>query len=348
MSSDAQARPTLETVAQIASVSRQTVSNVLNAPHLVRPETLDRVRAVIDELGYRPHRAARTLRTRRSHLIAARMHAPVDGISGAVLDVFIHALTTRAQERDYRVLLFAANEDQQEIAEYDELLSDHDLDAFVLTATHLGDARIAWLAEHGAAFVTFGRPWGADGGENAATHCWVDVDGAAGTYDATRHLIRNGHRRIAFLGWPEGSGVGDDRRSGWLRACREAGLDVSGLTRNVLDDLPAGRAAGAELMDGAQPPTAIVCVSDSLALGVWTEITARGLTPGRDLAVIGFDDSPTAAVIGLSSVAQPMDEVARACLDQLEQVLAAKDAGIAPPVPAPVLRPPSLVVRASS
>ncbi len=348
VSSDAQARPTLETVARIASVSRQTVSNVLNAPHLVRPETLDRVRAVIDELGYRPHRAARTLRTRRSHLIAVRMHAPVDGISGAVLDVFIHALTTRAQERDYRVLLFAADEDRQEIAEYDELLGDHDLDAFVLTATHLGDERITWLAERGAAFVTFGRPWGAEnGGEHTARHCWVDVDGAAGVYDATRHLIRRGHRRIAFLGWPEGSGVGDDRRSGWLRACREAGLDTA-LTRNAIEDLPAGRAAGAELMDAADPPTAIVCVSDSLALGVWTEITARGKTPGRDLAVIGFDDSPTAAVIGLSSVAQPMDDVARACLDQIEQVLAAQDAGATAPVPAPILLAPSLVVRASS
>jgi len=345
---EAPSRPTLETVARVASVSRQTVSNALNAPHLVRPETLDRVRAVIDQLGYRPHRAARTLRTRRSHLIAARMHAPADGIGGAVLDAFIHALTLRAQERDYRVMLFAANEDQPETAEYDELLGDHDLDAFVLTGTHLGDERTAWLAARGAAFVTFGRPWGAESDEGAARHGWVDVDGAAGTYDATRHLIRQGHRRIAFLGWPEGSGVGDDRRSGWLRACREANLAVSGLTRSVLDSLPTGRAAGAELLDAADPPTAIVCVSDSLALGVWTEITARGLIPGRDAAVVGFDDSPTAAVIGMSSVAQPVDDVARACLDQLEQVLAAQDAGAPRPVPAPVLLPPSLVVRASS
>ncbi len=346
MSSDAQARPTLETVARAASVSRQTVSNVLNAPHLVRPETLDRVRAVIDELGYRPHQAARTLRTRRSHLIAARMQSPADGISGAVLDVFIHALTQRAQQRDYRIMLFAADEDRQEMAEYDALLNDHDLDAFVLTSTHLGDERVSWLTRRGAAFVTFGRPWGAEGGNGA--HFWVDVDGATGTYNATRHLIERGHRRIAFLGWPEGSGVGDDRYSGWLRACQAAGLDTANVARCALDALPDGRAAGAALLDAADPPTGIVCVSDSLALGVWTEITARGLTPGRDVAVVGFDDSPTAAVIGLSSVAQPMNGVARACLDLLEQILAAKDAGEPPPAPVSVLLPPFLVIRASS
>jgi DNA-binding LacI/PurR family transcriptional regulator len=334
-------RPTLESVARAASVSRQTVSNVLNAPHLVRPETLERVRAVIDEQGYRPHQAARTLRTRRSHLIAAPMHAPIDGIGGAVLDSFIHALTLRAQDLSYRVMLFTASEDKTEIATYDELLSDHNLDAFVLTGTHVGDERTAWLSERGATFITFGRPWG-----TTAHHGWVDVDGAAGMYDATRHLIGRGHRRIAFVGWPQGSGVGDDRRSGWQRACDESGLDTAGLSRTVLDSLPTGRAAGAQLMDSADPPTALVCVSDSLALGVWTEITARGRTPGRDVAVVGFDDSPTASVIGLSSVAQPVDDVARACLRLMEQVIEEEEPTGQPP--APVLLTPSLVVRGTS
>lgn len=336
-------RPSLETVAERASVSRQTVSNALNAPHMVKPETLARVRAAIEETGYRPHRAARTLRTRRSHLIAARMHAPADGIGGAVLDSFLHALTTRAEARDYRVLLYTAEDDAREISAYDQLLGDYDLDAFVLTGTHQDDERIQWLLSHGAPFVTFGRPWGAEPG-----HDWVDVDGAAGVYDATRHLIRRGHRRIAFVGWPEGSGVGDDRRSGYARACAEERLDVSGLTRSVIDSLATGRAAGAQLLDLASPPTALVCVSDSLALGVWTEITARGRTPGADVAVVGFDDTPTAAVIGMSSIAQPVAAIADASLDLLTHML---DGGPQAPgleSPGRVLLPPSLVVRASS
>ena len=335
------ARASLETVAERAGVSRQTVSNVLNSPHLVRPETIARVRTAIEETGYRPHRAARTLRSGRSHLIAARMNAPVDGINGAVLDSFLHALTSRAEQRGYRVLLYTARDDAQEIAAYDELLGDFDLDAFVLADTHQHDERTTWLAEYGAPFVTFGRPWGV-----AAAHGWVDVDGAAGVYDATRHLIRRGHRRIGFVGWPEGSGVGDDRRSGYLTACAEENLSTSGLTRAVIDSLATGRAAGAELLNLPAPPTALVCVSDSLALGVWTEITARGLTPGTDVAVIGFDDTPTASVIGMSSVAQPVGAIADASLDLLTQALDGADAG--DPVTRQLLLPPSLVVRASS
>jgi DNA-binding LacI/PurR family transcriptional regulator len=333
-------RPSIETVAERAGVSRQTVSNVLNSPHLVRAETMARVRAAIEETGYRPHRAARTLRTRRSQLIAARMHAPSDGIGGDVLDAFLHALTSRAEQRDYRILLYTAVDDAEETDAYDELLRDHDLDAFVLTGTHRDDARTEWLARHNAPFVTFGRPWGAE-----AEHGWVDVDGAAGVYDATRHLIRRGHRRIGFIGWPEGSGVGDDRRSGYLSACAEDGLDTKGLTRAVVDSLGTGRVAGSELLNLTSPPTALVCVSDSLALGVWTEITARGLTPGRDVAVIGFDDTPTASVIGMSSIAQPVGDIAAACLDLLTEAL---DGAPGAAAAKQLLLPPSLVVRASS
>jgi DNA-binding LacI/PurR family transcriptional regulator len=333
-------RPTLESVARQAEVSRQTVSNVLNAPHLVRPDTLERVRAVIAEVGYRPHRAARTLRTRRSNLLAVPMQpAPVAGAD--VLDRFLHALTVETQARGNQVLLFAAADDDAEIAIYDELINDHDVDAFVLTATHINDRRTAWLAERNTPFVTFGRPWGA-----TARHGWVDVDGAAGCAAATQLLIERGHRRIAFLGWPDGSGVGDDRRSGYRRACQAAGLSTEGLERSVVGEVEFGRSAAADLLDSADSPTAIVCVSDTLALGVWTELTARRLIPGRDVAVIGFDNSMTASVLGVASVAQPLEDAAVACTAMVDAVLSTTEP--APHPPEPVLLKPHLVLRASS
>lgn len=332
-------RPTLETVAEAAAVSRQTVSNVLNAPHLVRPATRERVEAVIAETGYRPVKAAQTLRTRRSHLIAAGIPAPAEG--SELLDRFLHALTDQAQRRGYRLLLFTAAGDSAEIGTYDALLSEHDLDAFVLTGTHTGDSRTTWLARHKVPFVTFGRPWGA-----AARHSWVDVDGAAGLRAATEHLIAAGHRRIALLGWPDGSGVGDDRRSGWQQACAAAGLDTAGLVCQVTENLADGRTACAALLDSPRPPTAFACVSDTVALGAWTELTARGLVPGKDAAVTGFDDSAAAVVTGLTSVAQPVGDVAAACLDSLQRLLAARD-GRARPHDRILLKP-RLVVRSSA
>ncbi|HEY0217647.1 MAG TPA: LacI family DNA-binding transcriptional regulator [Cellulomonas sp.] len=323
---DTTTRPTLESVAQRAGVSRQTVSNVLNSPHLVRPGTTDRVRAAIEELGYRPSAAARQLRTGRSRVVGLRLEPVRDGINGAVLDRFLHTLTESAQARGYRVMLFTAPDDEHEIAQYSELLDTADLDAFVLTSTHRADARAAWLAEREVPFVTFGRPWdrpdpeartaGAAGATGTADdHPWVDVDGAAGTRAAVAHLRGLGHERIAYLGWPDGSDVGEDRASGWAAAMVDAGHDA-GLLRRLHARVPDGVAAGAQaiervLADAA--PTAVVCASDSLALGALT-VGRNRATP---LAVVGFDDTPVAAAVGLTSVAQPLTEAAHRALDLL-------------------------------
>ena len=100
--------PTVEDVAVAAGVSRQTVSNVLNTPHIVREETRERVRTAIADLGYRPSAAARHLRTRRSSTIGIHLDPYAGGISGVVLDRFVHALTERAGDRGMRIQLYAA------------------------------------------------------------------------------------------------------------------------------------------------------------------------------------------------------------------------------------------------
>ena len=350
-------RPTLQTVAERASVSRQTVSNVLNSPHLVRPETIERVQSVIDELGYRPLGAARQLRTRRSQVIGLRLQPSADGINGAVLDRFLHAFTEQAQLRGYHVMLFTAADDHGEIAQYAELLDTLELDAFVLTSTHHGDPRTHWLAERDVPFVTFGRPWDQHGADVAVRdHAWVDVNGSAGTRAAVEHLQSLGHERIAFLGWPTGSDTGDDRRLGWHRAMRSAGApehELDALDVGVPDGVANGAEAAQRLLELISP-TAFVCASDSLALGAFA---ATRRAPGEDRppggvpAVIGFDDTPVARAVGLSSVAQPLTEAAGQALALLlAQFSANRGSAGAPAVASDhhVLLNPSLVVRASS
>ncbi|MEV1328986.1 substrate-binding domain-containing protein [Micromonospora costi] len=322
---------TIATVARHARVSRQTVSNVLNAPHIVREETRQRVQEAISTLGYRASQAARQMRTGRSRLIAVRIEPTRDGINGSVLDRFLHGLTETAEAAGYRTMLYTASDTEREITTYDDLLSAYDLDGFVLTGTDHGDPRTAWLADRGVAFVTFGRPW-----DDPAAHPWVDVDGAAGTAQATDHLLAHGHRRIGFLGWPAGSGVGDDRRSGWRTALRAAGVDPTGLDRETEDGIAEGERSMRDLLAGAEPPTAVVCASDSLALGALQAVRAAGVAA----AVVGFDDTPVAAAIGLTSVSQPLGEAAARCVDLLTAVLDGHQQ-----TPAPVLLQPSLVRR---
>jgi DNA-binding LacI/PurR family transcriptional regulator len=310
-------KATIATVARQAQVSRQTVSNVLNAPHLVREETRDRVLEAIDALGYRANQAARQMRTGRSRLVAVRIEPTRDGINGSVLDRFMHSLTETAAGAGYRVVLYTASGDDDEIGTYEELLASHQLDGFVLTSTHRGDTRTAWLRAHDVPFVTFGRPWGSgpdardDGG--AHTHPWVDVDGAAGTAAATRYLLAAGHRRIGFLGWPQGSGVGDDRRAGWRDALHAAG--PNDLTTATPDGIDEGARAAGELLARRDPPTALVCASDSLALGARRAV-------GRDMPVTGFDDTPVAEAVGLTSVSQPLTQAAAECMNLLARLLA--------------------------
>ncbi|MFE9919916.1 LacI family DNA-binding transcriptional regulator [Micromonospora sp. NPDC005553] len=321
---------TIATVARHARVSRQTVSNVLNSPHIVRQETRQRVQDAIDALGYRANQAARQMRTGRSRLIAARIDPTRDGINGSVLDRFLHGLTETADAAGYRVLLYTATDDEREIATYGDLLGTYELDAFVLVGTKYGDPRTEWLADRDVPFVTFGRPWDA-----LDVHPWVDVDGAAGTAQATRRLLDAGHRRIAFIGWPDGSGVGDDRRAGWRDALRAAGVDPTGLHRETEDGIAEGERLMRDLLV-AVAPSAVVCASDSLALGALQAI--RGVDP--QVSVIGFDDTPVAAAVGLTSVSQPLGDAAARCVDLLTGVLDGDRE-----TPTPVLLQPSLALR---
>lgn len=337
---DAAARPvTLERVATAAGVSRQTVSNALNAPGRLHPDTLARVQQVIDELGYRPNRSARSLRTRSAGLIGYGIR-PGGGLN-PVLDRFLPSLCGAAEASGRRILLFSASRQSGadgEHAVYADLLARGAVDGFALSDLMVGDPRPGWLTERGVAFASFGRTW-----SDRQAGPWVDIDGAAGVEAAVRHLHEQGHRRIGFLG---GSGPGGDRLGGWRRSCRALGLPADdALVSRGSDGTAGGRLATERLLGAPEPPTALVAVSDPLALGALRAISERGRTPGRDIGVTGFDDTPlaTAAPPGLTSVRRPVEDAAR----HLVRLL---DAAQLDPAPDPphLLLAPTLVVRGSS
>ncbi|WP_241238241.1 LacI family DNA-binding transcriptional regulator [Nocardioides pantholopis] len=333
------APPTLADVAERAGVSRQTVSNAVNNPDLLRADTLHRVQQAIAELGYLPNRAARNLRTRASHLIGLRITPAQEGTANATMDRFVHSLVETSRDAGYHVLLFAgAPEDP--LSGYDDLLRSTAVDAFVVTDTYLGNPQAAWLRSRRAPFVAFGRPWD----DPAAGHPWVDVDGAAGCELATTHLLDRGHERVAWIGWRKDSFIGEDRRAGWSRAMRARGRPTAGLASRVEDTVGSGQEAAAALLAQSRP-SAFVCASDTLAMGVLHTLAAQGLAPGRDVAVVGFDDSQVAQVVppGLTSVRQPLEEVAVHVVRALEGLLARPAAA-----GESVLLAPTLAVRGSS
>lgn len=327
---------TIEDVAHVAGVSRQTVSNVLNSPDIVREATRERVRAAIAALGYAPHASARRLRTQRSSTIGIHLDPYAGGISGVVLDRFVHALTERAGERRQRVLVYAARSPEDEIARMAELADGGDIDAVVITGTFHGDPRTVWLAERDLPFVSFGRPWGVDDIEDPA-HLWADVDGAAGTRAATEYAMGQVGPRVAFLGWPVGSGTGDDRERGWREA--RAGLPAAPRLTAV-ESVAEGRAAAGAALE-SRDFDALVCASDVLAVGAHLAATAAG----RDMPIIGFDNTPAAEALGISSVEQLPEKVAEGVIELLMGERTAITPRSASPGHAHVLVEPRLVVR---
>ncbi|GAA3794735.1 LacI family DNA-binding transcriptional regulator [Streptomyces chiangmaiensis] len=299
-------------VARAAHVSLQTVSNALNAPERVRADTLARVLAAIDKLGYQPNQVARSLRTRRTRHIGYRLDPDRSDTASVLQDRFLHALTTAAESAGHRVLLFSSGGISAELTCYEDMLRTGSVDGFVLSGIDPGDPRPAWLAERGAAFACFGRP------DPDSNYLWVDVDGAAGTQAAVDHLVAAGHREIGFLGWSSTSGPGEQRRRGWLRALQRHGLRPDHHI-TALDTLQDGTRAALELLGRAPTITAIVAASDTFALGCYAAARSVGREIGRELAVIGVDDSPTASLVtpALTSVRQPLEEVAKEVMSLL-------------------------------
>lgn len=330
--------PTMLDVAREANVSVQTVSNVLNKPAVVNDATKNRVLEAITRLGYRRNRAARSLRGRSSHLIGYCMQEPTPGTVDVLLDEFVHSFAKTASQSGYGLLLVTADGIDAELAVYGELWDTQAIDGIVLSGIEHNDPRISALRERQIPFVAFGRS------HVAVEHSWVDVDGQTGVRLGVEHLVEFGHRRVAFLGWSADSGNGEDRLSGWRAGCEGAGLPhddrLIGRSGNKIAE---ARAAIKVLMRGRQKPTAVVCASDTLAIGAYQGLRDLGLRPGEDISVIGYDDSPAAVIVEppLTSVRQPVDDIGRAVFAELHRRLSGEPA-------AQHLYAPRLVVRDSS
>ncbi len=190
-------RVTIHDVARAAGVSRQTVSNAVNNPERVRPDTLERVRAAIDELGYRASSSAQSLRSRRAGAVGIELHTL--GAHNATTAPVLTALSIGAARHGCHIVPFGSQTGHPMLEGYRSMWAGRLVDAFVLAETHHGDPRPPWLEEQGIPYATFGRVW-----DDPTFTRWVDVDGGAGTEAAVRHCRDQGYERVAFLGWPAG------------------------------------------------------------------------------------------------------------------------------------------------
>ncbi|MCX4537089.1 LacI family DNA-binding transcriptional regulator [Streptomyces sp. NBC_00841] len=308
-------RVTMSDVARHAGVSRTTVSFVLNerADAAIPEDTQARIRASIEELGYRPNAGARALAAKRSEwygLITEIVTAPfaVDVIKGA-------------QDRawaDGKFLLITAgdNDPAMEAAAFDKLLEQRAEGLLYATTWHRAVTLPPAAREVPVVLVNC---FDADGALPS-----VVPDEVAGGYTATRRLIDAGHRRIGFINLDTGIPAAVGRLKGYEQALREAGADIDDtLVVSGHATADGGYAAACELLDRADPghrPTALFCGNDRTAMGAYDAIKERGLRIPDDIAVIGFDNQELIAAYlrpGLTTVALPFEAMGAKGVDML-------------------------------
>lgn len=333
---------TIRDVAREAGVSIATVSYVLNNSRNVGAETRERVLDAAHRLAYRPNITARNLKTSETRLFGYTWRAGPPDHFQPVLDRFLQAAVDAAAERGYRFLVFSTSSMQEELAVYETLMLEGQVDGLVLSNTNLDDVRVAGLLREGFPFVAFGRSnpdWG---------FVCVDVDGTFGVRRAVEHLIERGHRRIGVLGWPEPSLTGRFRLQGYYDGMNASGLPVaSAWDRRTENRYRDAYDATAQMLR-AEPRariTALVAMSDLMAVAAINAAWDAGLVPGADFAVVGFDDSPVTQLTrpALSSLRQPIEEVGRRLVGMLVDLCQGQ-----PIAERSVVLRPELIVRASS
>ena len=334
--------PTIKDVAREAGVSIATVSYVLNDSGAVSEPTRQRVLQAVEWLDYRPSVIAKGLQARESRMFGYSWRPVAPDQFNPILEKFIHGMAEAAARHGYHVLTWPSTEPSSEVAPYREMVESGRVDGFILSNTNLDDPRARYLLDVDFPFVAFGRSnpdW---------DFPWVDVDGTDGVKQLVNHLLKLGHRRIACLAWPEPSLTGYYRLQGYLLAMAAAGqsVDPTWVIYVEYDYYSAYQAAQTWLaLPADRRPTAVVALSDLMAIGVMNAAADAGLEVGRELAVAGFDDAPITSYLRppLTSLRQPITRVGELAVTMLIDLVHGRELD-----PAHILLSPELIVRDST
>ncbi|WP_084010745.1 LacI family DNA-binding transcriptional regulator [Pseudofrankia sp. DC12] len=331
--------PTLEEVAELAGVSRATVSRVVNGSSRVSPEARAAVTVAIAELGYVPNRAARSLVTRRTDTLVLIVHERPDTVfSDPFFASVLRGVNRALSPTDLQLVLLQAQGETQRDRALRYVGNGH-VDGVLLISLHGDDIMPNAIAAAGMPLVMAGRLL------TGQTVDYVDADNVGGARDAVAHLLATGRRRIASVAGPPDMSVGVDRLRGYTEAVRDAGGDTAGWV--VVGDFTeaSGQAATARLLAEHPDLDAVFAASDLMALGALRALRAAGRRVPDDVAVVGFDDAALAAYADppLTTVRQQVELMGQEMVRLLLARIADPDGD-----PSEIILPTELVIRASA
>ncbi|WP_311970730.1 substrate-binding domain-containing protein [Pseudomonas baltica] len=293
---------TLRGIAQALDIHVSTVSRVLNgnldhAGRAASKETIERIRALAASLDYQPNTHARTLKTRHSHEIAVL----VPRLSDIVLATIYEGIDEAAGAERYTTFVANTLDRPERQRERAERALARNVAGLIISDVHCTaePGFLEELQERQVPFVLVSRRRG--------EHCSVTSDDEMGGRLVAEHLYSQGHTRVAVIAGEPHSSNARDRTASFVAYYRERGIEI-GAERIIPGhfDTEAGFSIGERLLAHPQPPTAIFAVNDFLAIGLFGAMRHRGLVAGRDIAVVGYNDTPLAAHLQLTSISTSM------------------------------------------
>ena len=298
----------LRDVAKAAKVSVGTVSNVLNRPEVVAPETLARVQATIKELGFVPNGFARHLRSGQSRTLGLI----VPDVANPFFTEVARGVEDAASKRDYAVFLCNSDESASKEDRYINVLIQQQVRGVLITPADMKSDRLEAMRERGIAVTLLDREI------KGRKQCSVSVDDVHGGQIAIEYLAGLGHKNIAWVCGPESIPQVADRGAGVTKAAKVAGAKIE-TVRVPLMNAAKGEEAAKNILELDVMPTAIFCANDLLALGVMRALLANKVRIPEQVSVLGYDNiefAPSAAV-PLSSIAQPSYQMGVTAADLL-------------------------------
>ena len=306
---------TIQDVARKAGVSTATVSRTLSNPEVVTEATRVKVQRAVDALRYSPNAAARHLRTLRS----GKLLVTVPDIANPFFSLIIQGIEEAAHREGYAVLLGDAGHDESREDRYALVLQRKEADGLIFLGHRLPTA-LQQLLDQGASAPAIVN--GCEFSPKLRVSS-VHIDNVAAARDAMNHLYGLGHRRIGVITGPVDRPLSHQRLEG-VKASALVARATQGLTVERGDfSIAAGVAGAMTLMSAAQPPTAIFCFNDEMAIGVLDYARRHQIRVPQELSVIGFDDIRFSEYLvpALTTVSQPMLEIGQSTVRLMLEIL---------------------------